>query len=128
MLITTLCLAQSTIAQEPALPRNASSKPVITATSSTENGGTIGMPSSTAMRKATLTHQVIDAPNGTFGYEILADGKLFVRQIIVPGRQGQNGCATSAQADDLAALVISKIQSGIVPPTVSAEELRSLGL
>lgn len=75
-----------------------------------------------------LTHQVIDAPNGTFGYEILADGKLFVRQTNVPGRQGQNGCATAEQANDLAALVIQKIQSGIVPPTVSADELRSLGI
>jgi hypothetical protein len=86
------------------------------------------MPSGNAVRTATLTHQVIDAPNGTFGYEILADGKLYVRQTNVPGRAGQNGCATEKQASDLAMLVIGKVRSGIVPPTVSADDLRSLGL
>ena len=75
---------------------------------------------------ATITHRIIDAPNGTYGYEILADGKLLVRQSNVPGRPGNNGCATKVQAEQLAALVITKIKNAIMPPAVTREELSAL--
>lgn len=76
--------------------------------------------------RATITHRLIDAPNGTFGYEILADGKLLVRQTNVPGQPGNNGCATKADAEKLAALVADKVKRGEMPPTVSSTELNAL--
>jgi hypothetical protein len=117
-----LCLAQSSAAQDRALQQDAPIK-------QTEREGAMGSTTApSAFSKAVITHRIIDAPNGTFGYEILSDGKLFVRQTSIPGRPGVEGCATRQQAETLAALVAQKIRSGAMPPTVSAEELTSLGL
>lgn len=77
---------------------------------------------------ATITHRIIDAPNGTFGYEILADGKLLVRQTNVPGQPGTSGCATKADAENLATLVAEKVKRGEMPPTVTKEELIQLNI
>lgn len=78
--------------------------------------------------RATITHRLIDAPNGTFGYEILADGKLLVRQTNVPGQPGNTGCTTKADAEQLAVLVSDKVKRGEMPPTVTKEELQQLSI
>ena len=77
---------------------------------------------------AALSVVVIDAPNGTFGYDILSDGKLLIHQPNIPGLPGNEGCRTREDAEKLAALVMDKIRKGEMPPTVSNEELRVLGL
>ena len=121
-----LCLAQGAVAQDRALDQNAPRKQ-----QSMDQGqsGRVGnTPDPSVMSKSDITHRIIDAPNGTYGYEILTDGKLFVRQTSIPGRPGVEGCRTRQQAENLAELVADKIRSGSVPPTVSAEELKSLGL
>lgn len=94
-----------------------------TATASAAN-----FPAAEVHKDAQLTARIVDAPNGTFGYEVYSDGKLLVQQQNVPGRPGWNGCPERAQADKLSALVIDKIRHGIMPPTVTEEELKALGL
>jgi len=76
--------------------------------------------------KATLSYRIIDAPNGTYGYDILSDGRLFVHQTNLPGLPGNEGCTTKADAEKLAAFVIAKIQKGEMPPSVTTAELDSL--
>lgn len=88
----------------------------------------VAFPDAGAHSDAKLTARIIEAPNGTFGYEVLSDGALFVRQTNVPGRPGNNGCPTREQAEKLSALVTEKIQRGEMPPTVTLEELKALGL
>jgi len=73
-----------------------------------------------------LSYRVIDAANGTFGYEVLRDGQLLIRQTTVPGRPGLAGCRTREQATALATLVLNKIRAGHMPPTVTNEELDQL--
>lgn len=80
------------------------------------------------LNTAAITHRIIDAPNGTFGYEILADGKLLVRQTNIPGQPGNTGCGTKADAEKLATLVADKVKRGEMPPTVTKEELRGLNI
>ncbi|MBL7944625.1 MAG: DUF4907 domain-containing protein [Flavobacteriales bacterium] len=77
---------------------------------------------------AAISHRIIDAPNGTYGYEILADGKLLVRQTNIPGQPGNTGCATKADAEKLATLVADKVKRGEMPPTVTKEELQQLSI
>lgn len=88
----------------------------------------VAFPAANAHSEAKLTARIIEAPNGTFGYEVLSDNKLFVRQTNVPGRPGNSGCPKREQAEKLSALVIEKIKRGEMPPTVSLEELKNLGL
>jgi hypothetical protein len=85
-------------------------------------------PEASTQAAATLTYRTIDAPGGTFGYEILSDGNLFIRQVNIPGKQGTAGCKTRSQAEALAELVIRKVKAGAMPPTVTAEELTALNL
>lgn len=99
--------------------RNAEGQPAITATAAE-------FPRTP--RKAAITHRIIDAPNGTYGYEILADGKLLVRQTNIPGQPGNTGCATKADAEKLATLVSDKVKRGEMPPTVKKEELKELSI
>jgi hypothetical protein len=85
-------------------------------------------PSATEHRAAELSYRIIDAPNGTFGYDILSDGRRLVHQTNLPGMPGNEGWATREQAEQLAQLVIGKIQKGEMPPSVTAEELNDLNI
>ena len=78
--------------------------------------------------QAALTYRIIDAPNGTFGYDILSDGRLFVHQTNLPGLPGNEGCRTKADAEKLATFIIEKMKKGEMPPSVTPEELKELGI
>ena len=86
------------------------------------------LPSAAEHSGAALNYRIIDAPNGTFGYDILSNGRLFVHQTNVPGMPGIEGCRTREQAEQLAQFVIGKVQKGEMPPTVTVEELKALNI
>lgn len=80
------------------------------------DAGTPGFPTLDGEKDTALTYRIIDAPNNTFGYEILNEGRLFVHQTNVPGIAGIEGCKTRSDAEKIAALVIAKIRAGETPP------------
>lgn len=67
-------------------------------------------------------------PDGTYGYVIAANGRPLIEQPHVPGRAGTQGFRTAEAARRTAALVWSKLQRGIMPPSVTPAELDSLGI
>jgi hypothetical protein len=83
-------------------------------------------PSAEQMAKAKLTHHIIQAEGGGYGYDILADGKLFIHQPNIPGQPGTTGFKKKSDSEKVAALVIKKLRNKELPPTVTAEELRQL--
>lgn len=85
-------------------------------------------PSASEHAQAELSYRVIDAPNGTFGYDILSDGRLFIHQTNIPGQPGNEGCRTKEQAEKLAILIVGKMKKGEMPPTVTTEELKGLNI
>ena len=85
-------------------------------------------PAAEAHANAVLTYALIDAPNGTFGYDVFSDGQLLLHQTNLPGQPGVEGCKTKADAEKVAAFVIEKIKNGQMPPTVETEELRTLDI
>jgi len=60
-----------------------------------------------------------------WGYDILADGKLIIRQDIVPAITTTKGFARQEQAQKAAALVIKKLTTHH-PPALSAEEIQTI--
>jgi hypothetical protein len=72
------------------------------------------------------TSRIIPSEGGTFGYEILKDGRPMIRQANIPGIPGNSGFTTEADAGKVAEAVISKLKKGEMPPTVSEEELKQL--
>jgi len=76
--------------------------------------------------KQKMTYNIISAPEKTFGYDILVDGKLMIHQPNKPGMAGIRAFDTKQDAEKVAQLVIQKMKNGEMPPTVSSEEMIKL--
>lgn len=83
-------------------------------------------PQASDFEKSTFTYKVINAANKTYGYDIIADGKLLIHQPSIPGLPGNEGFKTIQSSEKVAQLVISKIKRGEMPPTVTREEMKTL--
>ncbi len=73
-----------------------------------------------------IEYKIVNSENGTFGYDIIIEGKTSIHQPSIPGMPGNNGFRTKEQAERTAKFVISKIRQNIMPPTVTIQELDSL--
>jgi Domain of unknown function (DUF4907) len=76
------------------------------------------------------TYRVISVENGpgSFGYQILKDGKMLINQATIPAIQGNQGFSSREKAQKTGEFVLQKIEKGFFPPTISPEELDSLGV
>jgi hypothetical protein len=63
-----------------------------------------------------------------WGYDIYVDSKMAVHQPNIPALPGNSGFDTESDAKKAAELVVGKIKKNIVPPSLSAEELKSIGI
>ena len=74
-----------------------------------------------------LTYKVIQIGE-KWGYEILIDNKLYIHQEKIPAISGNFSFQTVEDAEKTAKFVAQKIKKGILPPSVSAKEIDSLGI
>ena len=79
-------------------------------------------------RDAEIKAEIIPSENNTFGYDIYIYGSVIVHQPSRPGLPGNAGFASKEDAMKVAELVIKKIRNNEIPPTVTIEELRALGV
>ena len=63
-----------------------------------------------------------------WSYDVFVDGKKYIHQEIIPAVSGTNGFDTEENAKKVAGLVSHKIRNNIMPPSVTPEELDSLGI
>ena len=63
-----------------------------------------------------------------WGYEIVAGGKVYIRQEFIPAIKGKHGFRTSADAVKVGEKVVSKINAKQLPPTITVDELRQMGI
>lgn len=63
-----------------------------------------------------------------WGYDILVDGQIYIHQPNVPAVMGNNGFSSEEKAREAGEFVIYKIRNNILPPSVTPEELDSLGV
>ena len=61
-----------------------------------------------------------------WGYSILLNGDQYINQPHIPAVSGVKGFESEGKAKITAEFAIYKMQNGIVPPTISREELDSL--
>ncbi len=52
--------------------------------------------------------------------------RLFIHQQSVPGLPGNEGFKTKEAASKVATLVVSKIQKGEMPPSITLDEMKKL--
>jgi hypothetical protein len=68
-----------------------------------------------------------DAPIHGFGYDIYMYDALYVHQPHVPAINGNRGFHSREQAQKTADLVLYKIRNNIMPPSLTVNELDSIG-
>ena len=62
-----------------------------------------------------------------WGYSIIIDNKVFIRQDIIPAVEGNQGFATKEDATKVAELVLNKLKNK-EKPIVKKEDLKQLGI
>lgn len=62
------------------------------------------------------------------GYDIYNGNKRMIHQVNIPGEPGNDGFVNREEAEKVAQLVITKLQSASGFPTILREELDSLGI
>lgn len=115
-LILALCCSAAS-GQAPAMPFRPDST-LVTAPADTIN------PYATAQ----LSHLLIVAPEQTYGYLIFINGDLVIEQTSMPGLPGTKGFESQQDAEKVAGLVIHKIRKNEMPPSVTADEIKKLGI
>lgn len=73
-----------------------------------------------------VNYKIITNTDHSYGYDIFINGMLRVHQPAIPGMQGARGFLRKADAKKVASLVITKVQKGLMPPTIETRELDSL--
>lgn len=69
---------------------------------------------------------VIKTANNQYGYDVYADGLLYIHQTTIPALPGNSGFSDTAKAGATARLAIQKIKQGEMPPTISIAELKQI--
>ncbi len=71
--------------------------------------------------------EIIALQNG-FGYQLYEKNKLIIDQQTIPAIQGNQAFLTYEAAEKCAEFCLQKIKKGIFPPTITVEDLNSLGI
>ena len=78
--------------------------------------------------KADITIKILPSANNTFGYDILLYNRPLVHQPNIPGLPGNEGFTTKERAQTVAEFVVKKIRNNEMPPTVTIENLNTMGV
>lgn len=68
-----------------------------------------------------------EGPEG-YGFDIYQNGKVLIHQNAIPAIQGNKAFVSEEEAKALGSLMLYKISNGIMPPTISIEDLDSMGV
>ena len=63
-----------------------------------------------------------------WGYDIYNDGQIYIHQPNIPAIPGNRGFSSQQHAKTIGEFAVYKIRNNIMPPTISVEELDSLGV
>lgn len=62
---------------------------------------------------------------GGFGYDIRQGNKVIIHQSSIPAIAGNQGFISEQSAQKIATLVIAKLEEGLMPPTVTIDEVNA---
>ena len=78
--------------------------------------------------KAEIKIKIIPSINKTFGYDIFINGQRVIHQPHIPAVPGNKGFTTKAKAQKVAEFVVKKIRNNDMPPTVTIDDLKKMGV
>ncbi len=100
----------------------------------TQSGTTQAAPGFNQYKDSDLTVEVFKVDsiehNGSrgWGYDIMVNGEIHIHQPNIPAVMGNNGFSSEEKARVAGEFVIQKIKNNILPPSVTPEELDSIGV
>jgi hypothetical protein len=71
---------------------------------------------------------VIESEHGGYGYDIFINDKLSIHQPHIPALAGIRGFASFKDAQQTAEAVVKKLKQKENPPTITVEELATMGV
>jgi hypothetical protein len=83
--------------------------------------------SSTSSTFSMHTFKNADGLEG-YGFDIYQEGKMMIHQNSIPAIQGNKAFTSEEEAKAVGALMLYRISNGIMPPSISIEDLDSLGV
>lgn len=81
-----------------------------------------------SIKTDSLTYQIITGINHTYGYDIYKNNQKLIHQPSIPCINGNKGFTKKEDAQKVAKLVIKKIRKGEMPPTLTIQEMKKLGV
>ena len=80
------------------------------------------------MGEIIYSYKIFKKSNSSFGYDIYKDGIKLIHQPSIPSLPKNDGFKTKNDAEKVARLVIQKLKLGLMPPSVSQDELIAIGI
>ena len=78
------------------------------------------------IKQSVYSIKIIPAAGNSYGYEISKDNRVMIHQPNIPGMPGNKGFKLKADAQKVASLAVSKLSSGVMPPTIEKKEMDKL--
>jgi hypothetical protein len=76
--------------------------------------------------KSDTTFNIVSSVNKTYGYDVLINNKILIHQTNIPGAPGNEGFKKRTQAVKAAQLVVEKLKQGMMPPTLTPDEVNKI--
>lgn len=86
----------------------------------------VNAPDAKANEIVKYTFEIISNEDASFGYNILANGKVYFHQPNYPGRT--SGFSDKRICESIAKIIISKLERPVTPPMISDRELQAHGV
>lgn len=75
-----------------------------------------------------ITFKTFKSQDNSYGYDIYVNNVKTIHQPTIPGIQGLHGFINKVDAEKVAKLAIQKIKDGLMPPTITDEEIQKLNV
>lgn len=75
-----------------------------------------------------LSTRMLPLSGNTWGYDIMANGKVLIHQDAMPGKDTGIGFATKADAEKVAAAIINLLVRGDAPPFMTLHQINAMGI
>lgn len=76
--------------------------------------------------ETSYSYKVFQSLDSSWGFDLIDNGKILIHQSIKPALSGNKGFSKNEYAEEAAQLMIKKMENGIMPPSLSADEVKTI--
>lgn len=80
------------------------------------------------MASTVYSFKTFENEDKTYGYAIYTEQRMIIKQSFIPVINGIHGFKTNEDAEAIASLMIKKLTTGDMPPSITLEEIEKLNI